>query len=770
MSIKANLTAFVCLILSLGVYAQQQKVFIEFFPAAGFYSDSIVVELSQPGAAIYYTLDGSTPSLKSKKYTKPIQIKRSTVIRAMSFIHGKRSDINAQTYFINEPASTLMVVSVAIPPGILFNKKYGLFMTGTNVDSSNWKLPTANFWSRTETLCNIECFETDGNQVINQLSGFRIFGGMSRLFPQKSFAVAAREKYGVKKFDYPFFGKKAPEKFKFLVFRNSGSDWGKSHFRDALMTSLVSKWDMDVQAYRPAHVYINGKYWGIYNIREKINRHFLSSHHGLHKDSVNLMEHKFDLKFGNARSYYKMMRFIQTADFRNDKNMAILNRMMDVDNFMNYQIAQIYFDNQDAGGNIRYWKPKQHNGRWKWILFDTDFGFGLHNPDAYRMNTLAIHTDPNSKGWPNPPWSTLILRKLLANKSFKQAFLTRFCDHLNDSFAPTRVEKKIDKFYTTLLPEMPRHTNRWQLDFNTWTEQVDIMRLFARQRPLFMRVFLRDMFSPGRECLIHLDVDKGGSIVINNTIETDTSAFDGIYFSSLPVTLRAKADFGYLFDHWEGPGLYSTKDSITVQLSEPVTNYRAVFKPFENKFKDKLVINEISNANPRSGDWIELYNSSLQDINIGGWVFRDSKHEFTLPSYVLKSGNYLVVCQDLLKFRRVFKHITNVIGSFNFGLSKTKESIELYSTDKSMVDKVYYELTPGDSLTTMALIMPQLDNSGTDYWKSLIGIGSPGELNPFVLNSSVEPADQKWIKMGAWAGLILVLLLGTFWWLSIRKQ
>lgn len=761
----------VVFVMSFSSNAQQQTDRVAFFPAAGFYSDSVLVELSQPGASIYYTTNGSTPSRKSKKYIRPVLIKRSTVIRTISYIGNQRSDINAQTYFINEPASNLMVVSLAIPPGILFNKKYGLFMPGMNVDSSNWKLPNANFWKRTETLCNIEFFESDGNQVINQLSGFRIFGGMSRLFPQKSFSVAARERYGTKKFDYPVFGKKSPDKFKFLVFRNSGSDWGKSHFRDALMTSLVSKWDMDVQAYRPSHVYINGRYWGIYNIREKINRHFLSSHHGLHKDSVNLMEHKFDVKFGSSTSYYKMIRFIQNADFRNDQNMAILSKMMDIDDFMNYQIAQIYFDNQDAGGNIRYWKPRQRNGKWKWILFDTDFGFGLHNPDAYRMNTLAIHTDPKSKGWPNPPWSTLILRKLLANQSFRQKFLTRFCDHLNDSFAPARVDKKIDKFYNALLPEMPRHSARWNLDFKTWFEQVDIMRRFARERPLFMRIFLRDMFNPGKECLLHLETQNGGSIIVNNTIETDSSSFDGIYFSSLPVTLKAKADFGFLFDHWEGPGLYSTSQTITVTLTEPVTHYRAVFVPFENKHKGKLVINEISNANSRSGDWIELYNSSLQDIDLSSWILRDAKNEFTLPPYMIKSGEYVVICQDLLRFRRAFRNVPNVIGSFQFGLNKTKESIELYSTDRSMVDKVYYELTPGDSLSTMVRPVSQAaDIATSDNWLHLTGAGSPGEQNPLMLRSSVITDDQKWVRLGAWAGLILVSLLGIFWWMSIKKR
>ena len=752
------------------VYSQQGNNEIGFIPEAGFFKDSVAVELTCDGGSIYYTLDGSTPSLKSKLYGSPVILYKTTVIRAVSYVNNKRVSIHAQTYFINEPASKLLVVSLALPPGILFNKKYGLFMTGTKVDSSNWKLPTANFWKKKEALCNTEIFESSGDQIINQLSGFRIFGGMSRIFPQKSIALAAREKYGAKKFDYPVFGKKGPKKFKFLVLRNSGSDWGKSHFRDALVTSLVSDWDIDVQNYRPAHVYINGKYWGIYNIREKINRYFLSSHHGLHKDSINLMEHKMNLKFGSSLSYYKMIRFIQTHDLRYDKNVRILETMMDTDNFMNYQIAEIYADNQDAGGNIKYWKPKKKNGRWRWILFDTDFGFGLHNPDAYRMNTLTILTDAKGPNWPNPPWSTLILRKLLRNNSFRQKFITRFCDHLNDSFSPATVLKKINKFYHVLSPEMPRHLQRWNLSPEVWREQVEIIRLFAQERPLFMRIFLRDMFDPGKECLLHIDQNEGGSIIINNTIETDSTTFDGIYFQSLPIKLEAKAEFGYIFDHWEGPGLHSALPTIQINLKEPVNAYRAVFKPFKNEFQDKLVINEISNANSLSGDWIELYNASGQDIALGNWILKDSKNQFVLPPYLLRSGEYLVICQNLKNFNRVYRKVFNVIGSFNFGLSKTKETIQIYSSDRSLVDKIYYELTPGDSLSCMALLMPQLDNQTIENWVQVNGNGSPGALNPFVVQSAMIQEDNKWITWGALVGFGMVFLILAIWLISFVKR
>lgn len=158
-----------------GIFCQQSINRTVFFPEGGFYKDSLSVELLFEGAKVYYTTDGSIPSRKSKIYQGPILLSQTSVIRTIAYIQNKRVDINAQTYFINEPETKLMVVSLALPLGILFNKKYGLFMTGNQVDSSNWKLPTANFWKKTEVLCNLELFEPNGDQVINQLSGFNNF-------------------------------------------------------------------------------------------------------------------------------------------------------------------------------------------------------------------------------------------------------------------------------------------------------------------------------------------------------------------------------------------------------------------------------------------------------------------------------------------------------------------------------------------------------------------------------------------------------------------
>ena len=255
--------------------AKEKRLEIEFSVEGGFYEDAIEVQLRSPGAKIYYTLDGSQPNRRSKRYKRPLKIKETTILRVIARKGRKKSKIRSHTYFIDEPASTFPVISIGITPSVLFDPETGLYMQGADAIDSLWTKDGANFWSKREVKINTEIYETNGECEFNSVTGFRLFGGMSRLFPQKSMTIVARDRYGKKSFKHRIFGKKGKKKYKFLVLRNSGSDWGKSHFRDALMTGLLDDWDIEKQDYRPAHVYLNGKYWGIYNIREKINRYFI---------------------------------------------------------------------------------------------------------------------------------------------------------------------------------------------------------------------------------------------------------------------------------------------------------------------------------------------------------------------------------------------------------------------------------------------------------------------------------------------------------------
>lgn len=757
---------FVLMLLQTALWSQgdarqqlEGPIEINFSAEGGFYHDEVELEISAPGSSVYYTLDGSRPGLSSQFYTKPILIRETTVVRVLAYRHKSRSREVGQTYFINEPETDFPVVSIGVTPFVLFDPVNGLFMKGSHAVDSLWTKPGANFWSRKEVRVHIDIFESDGKNVYSNLSGLRLFGGMSRLFPQKSLAIVARQRYGQNSIDYPVFGKGEPEKFKYLVLRNSGSDSRKSLFRDGLMTGLVEDWDIETQAYRPAHVYINGFYWGIYNIREKINRYFIESHSEADKDSIDMMEHRFISNLGNKEHYGHLLNFLQEKDLSVPENYQWVQTRMEVDNFIDFQIAQIYFDNQDAGGNIKYWRPQTEQGRWRWILYDTDWGFGLYDEDAFRNNSLKFHTKPDGPRWPNPPWSTFILRRLLENPEFERTFVNRFADHLNESFAPEKVGKKIDEMYQVLLPEIPRHLDRWNLSLEKWQEEVRIMRTFAAERPSYTRMQLMDYFPTGAIRHVKVIAPRGGTVYINNNISVRQQLFEGSYFEKYPITVRAVADYGYRFVGWKGIDVDEQVRGFELTLKEEAYELTAVFEKYSHPLAGKVMINEVCPLNKKTGDWIELYNQTNEVISMEGWVLTDNKNEFVLPDVNISPNDYLVVCRDSAKFFRIFPTAYNVVSGLNFGINKRMETLGLFSRLGAVVDSVHFEVPPTDSFFTVSLLLPTLDNADFENWEINYNSGTPNAPNPFYIESRIRQVQTQWMQMGLAAAVVVLCIL-----------
>ena len=752
----------IILALSLGLsYAQSEnltEVELDFSTEGGFYDEVVEIELFSPGARIYYTLDGSKPGRYAKRYRKPIKIKRTTPLRAVAYRGKVKSDIKGHTYFINEPKSTFPTVSILITPELLFDEEYGLFMDGYTVNDSIWSKPGANFWSRKELKINSEIFEVDGNCVFRSATGFRLFGGMSRLFDQKSMVLVARNDYGDKRIKHKIFGKKKLKKFKFLTLRNSGSDFGQTQFRDAFMTTLVEDWDLEKQDHRAAQVYINGVYWGIYNIREKLNRYFLASHCEVDKDSVDIMEHRQNRKRGSTKHYKAMLRYIEKNDLSVPEHYDYVGTQMEIQNFMDYKIAQIFFDNEDAGGNIKFWRPQTEDGRWRWILYDTDWGFGLHDNDAYKNKSIAFHTATNGKPWPNPPWSTTILRNLLENEGFKNQFVNRFCDHLNESFDSEKVLSLLDEFINRYRPEMDRHWKRWGKREKYWQRELDVMKKFGELRPEYIKKELQSIFEVGEEVAVSIDIEKGGTLKINDHLEYYGKK-DLSYFQAVPIKIEAIPHFGFEFSHWEGVEVPDSIQTFKLNFSSTAYNIKAVFKEYVNPLAGKVIINEISCNNNKTGDWIELYNNSEEEVNLEGWILTDAKNEFYLPAYRLAPKSYVSIAQKELKFRKHHLDPYGIVGDFKFGLSKRKERIQLFTSLGEAIDSVGYLLEPTDSMFTYSLLLPELDNADEENWRVLPGYGSPGKGNPYFIESRIKAEQEKWIRIGATAAFLLILLI-----------
>ena len=570
----------------------------------GFYSGSVTISMLifSPQTTVYYTTNGSEPTEQSQVYTSSIMLTKTTVIRAKAFQVGKLpSKTITNTYFINE-RNNLLVISISTDLANFFDENTGIYVSGPNAAPPNPSNPdkSANYWQDWERPIHIEMYEPDGTQAFSIDAGIKIHGGYSREYLHKSFAIFARGRYGYSKIKYKIFPDLAIDKFQALVLRNSGQDWTHTMFRDAMMESLVKETGLDIRAYRPAVLFLNGEYWGIFNIREKENEHYLASHHGVDPNNVTRLELDGDAKQGSPSEYNSMYNFIKNNDMSVTSNYEYIKTRMDVNNFITYMVSEIYFNNVDwPGSNIKYWKSNTSGSKWKWILQDTDFGFGLYDDsnngaptDGYRHQTLDFATATNGPSWPNPPWSTVLLRKLLQNQEFKTNFINTFADFSNTYFVSQTVVDKINGMKSVIESEMPFHLEKWHTykvtnyelypeTMSDWYNNVQRMIDFANNRLLYIRNNYVSKFNLSGTSNINLSISQAntGKVKIN-AITIDQFTWSGVYFNDVPITVEAVPAIGYEFVGWSGEST-SSSNKITLTLNSDV-NLTANFQLMQN--------------------------------------------------------------------------------------------------------------------------------------------------------------------------------------------
>ncbi len=767
---KTKLPALILGFCLLPILAMAQLLFpqeVQFEPKGGFYATSQEISLSheEEGAIIFYTLDGSEPDKNTLRYTRPFYTDTTVVVRAVALKpNGTRSRIESSTYFIDEPETDFAVVSLAVPPKMLFDSIVGIFEEGVKNDLTGAGNYGANYWSRQEYFMNAEIFESNDSCVYRSPCGFRLFGGVSRQFPQKSLAIISRLRYGDKRFRHQLFPNTKEDKYKFLILRNAGSDWGKAHGRDAVITDMVDDWDILKQNHRPCHVYLNGKYWGVYYIREKINSYFVATHvEGVHPDTMDLIEHRKALRKGTLDSYNTLLKFLADVDMSKKENYEFLKGLMDVANYADYKLLQIFIDNQDAGGNIKFWRSDDFDGKWRWILYDTDWGFGLMRGDAFEFNSLDFHLEPEGPDWPNPPWSTFILRRLMENPEFEAFFVNRFCDRLNTTLRTDTMTAHIDRHQAKMASEMPRQWERWDHSERVWNIHYNRMRRFARKRPAVMRQHLEERFNTGKRVSLTANAEGRGSVWINENLKASyVKTVSGEYYENYPVTIQARPRLGWQFSHWEGSDDPSPNLTLNLKGRSSVS-LKAIFIPLTTELEDKVHFNEISCFNHKTGDWLEIRNGSEERINLEGWIIKNRKKEYKLPAKWLAAGDYVVVAKDTSLFAQTFPvKARHIVGNFDFGLDKFTDKLELYTARGATVDTFTYNIqTPGRSFT-IDLREPQLDNGNKDNWEVVFGQGTPLEHNPFYFAQLAREAHVKWTAIGVFIALLLVFGVWVF--------
>jgi hypothetical protein len=522
---------------------------------------------------IRYTTDGKVPSLSSPLYQGALLIPENTAIRARVFADGFIPSVTQSRTFLVNARHDIPVVTLEADPLDFFDTNYGIYVLGPSYqrDPPNYG---ANFWQDWERDIHFGFYETNGRLGIEFNTGVQIFGGYTRSFAQKALAFYARGRYGVDKFEYPFFPELKYKKFERLVLRASGNDWMRTMFRDRAFTSLMEGSGLDYQAGRAVAVYLNGDYWGLHNLRERVNEEFLSAKHGVKKGDVTLLEANAEVLAGSNEEYLAMVDYISNHDPAAPDFYDTAAAQMDMENFIAYQVVQIFIANEDWPiRNIKFWKTP--STKWRWILYDTDFGFGLYERNVSK-NSLEYATSARVMGGgSNPPWSTLLLRRLLENPKFKAQFISYFADQLNSRFLPANIEALVERLADEIRTEIPLQKERWGGRNWDWDGEVRSLITYANSRPGYVWQHLQRFFAlsaPETLTIEFLDT-TAGSVKVNSVV-VNQEHWTGNYFAEVPVTVSAIAKPGFRFSHWDGSDI--TDATLTLTLTEAV-NLTPVF-------------------------------------------------------------------------------------------------------------------------------------------------------------------------------------------------
>ena len=447
----------------------------EIVTAAGFYEGSVTVEVrGEEGAELHYTTDGETPTKKSKVFPKEgLTLKKTTPLRVKAFLdNAVSSPVAGATYFIDDAPKTA-IVSLISDDQYLFSKKTGILTKGTG------SIP--NYSKGYEYPVHIEYFNKDGKQEISQTGTMTCSGHSARINSQKSIALYARKAWGADQFMFNPFPTRDYVGYKSLLLRAANSDFSATRLRDIVASSLAEGQDILYQDHEVIQVYINGRYWGHYNLREKINKYFVAAYEGVTEetdiDNIDILARTGTDEFlqnGDNKEWLELCDFCKKNDLNKPENLAWLEERLDIDNMFTHAAFEIILGNVDFT-NVRVYRVP--GGKWKYLLFDVEACW--RNLDPTPIEYYIKPLNAKIQGFRHEP-----LNALFKVPEMKARFLQRVSELLSTVFRWDNVEKHFDDVIEVLKPILPRHIERWKnMKMENWKKNIHATKYYARVRP-----------------------------------------------------------------------------------------------------------------------------------------------------------------------------------------------------------------------------------------------------------------------------------------------
>ncbi len=535
-------------------------------------AQNIAISCSTPNTEIRYTTNGSEPTVTSTLYAGAINVSITTLIKAKAFstVAGvPASFTETNTYFINLN-TTLNVVSLG-------SDQYpNLFATQQDIYSTyEYFTPSGSFL--------YECSGDVGKH-----------GNDSWAYPQKGVDFVCNDKYGYSyEMNYPIFDPTLTDRTEFdrVILKAAASDnypFGPSvscHIRDAFTQTLSQKADLETDE-RTNHaciVYINGQYWGVYEIRERM------SHAGYTKYYYNQGANDIDLlrfwgglviQYGTNTQWNSLYAYIMANDLSIQANYDYVDSLLNIKNIIDYTILNTYIVNSDwINWNTMWWHGKNPAGnkkKWRYVLWDEDNTWNL-GQNYTGWPTTGWNADPcdlaGSYSNQGPNMATMdILNKLLANSDFEDAYINRYADLMNTCLSCPSTIALYDSMIGVITPEMPNQVARWGGSMAGWQNNVSTMHDFITNRCAFIDSSLIGCYNLTGPYDVTVSVSPPGSgNAMISTLIPSSYPWTGTYFGGVNLKFQAMANSGWYFDHWgllvNAPNPSATSDTMSINLT-----------------------------------------------------------------------------------------------------------------------------------------------------------------------------------------------------------
>lgn len=669
----------------------------------GFYPDSIRVMITGPssGSEIRYTTNGQIPVKESPMFKgAPISIRNNTVLKARCFslAHKLPGPVETATYFIGQDPTPAGILSITMETADLYGET-GIY--------DNW-------WTDWKRQCYIEYFGPNTHQpVFKQYAGIKIEGGAggSRSQPQHSFRIEpGNGALGDGDLNYPLIPSRTRrENYATFYIRNGSNQYLYYPCKDAIETKCMGDSTNNTYAgYAPVQVFLNGEYWGYYELREKLDEDFFKQYFGTEEGDLEILSVSYwyggTLRAveGNdpvTRFNDDYNRFLSLNSY-NESFWDLADKIFDLEFYSDYICAQSFMANTDwPYNNIRIYRSPETGNRWRFSLIDLEWSLNPNGWSDSNMDHIRFMLDYDT----NYPYIH-IWQKAMQNKRFHDFFINRFADLLNTVWQKQRLTGIADGIYNNTRPELPATYQRWgdpNIPVSDYMNQFDeahrTMISELGNRGKNVRNHLRLNFSLPKTVTITLNVEPAGSGTIRiSTVKPEAYPWTGTYFDGLPVKIEALPNPGYSFSNWEMNSLLSDlANGIFLDTLKRSAIFSAHFK--SETFSNQVIISEInynSEITVDAGDWIEIWNYDKSlSASLNGWYFTDadSTHKYLFPeNTVIGPDQRLVLVSDQNKFKTQHPGIP-YSGSFAFGLGGSGDAVRLFNHKKELISSVDYD-------------------------------------------------------------------------------